>query len=91
MAPFLGAHCRRNNAQPASDAEHAAYELPLGAQLFRRPLEQDFALGQHNMPSCVCRKSNPDILVVQPAENWAAKNVPGPLDGAQDRRILLQG
>ncbi len=38
-----------------------------------------------------CRKSNPDILVVQPAENWAAKNVPGPLDGARDRRILLQG
>jgi hypothetical protein len=40
---------------------------------------------------CACRKSNPDILVVQPAENWAAKNVPGPLDGARDRRILLQG
>jgi hypothetical protein len=41
--------------------------------------------------ACACRKSNPDILVVQPAENWAAKNVPGPLDGARDRRILLQG
>jgi hypothetical protein len=40
---------------------------------------------------CACRKSNPDILVVQPAENWAAKNVPGPLDDARDRRILLQG
>ena len=40
---------------------------------------------------CACRKSNPDILVVQPAENWAAKNVPGPLDGARDWRILLQG
>ncbi len=36
-------------------------------------------------------KSNPDIFVVQPAENWAAKNVPGPLDGARDRRILFQG
>src|SRR5258705_13278004 len=41
--------------------------------------------------ACACRKSNPDILVVQPAENWAAKNVPGPLDGARDWRILLQG
>ena len=40
---------------------------------------------------CAYRKSNPDILVVQPAENWAAKNVPGPLDGARDRRILHQG
>jgi putative ABC transport system substrate-binding protein len=41
--------------------------------------------------ACACRKSNPDILVVQPAENWAAKNVPGPLGGTRDRRILLQG
>jgi hypothetical protein len=24
---------------------------------------------------CACRKSNPNILVVQPAENWAAKNL----------------
>jgi hypothetical protein len=33
-----------------------------------------------------CRKSNPDILVVQPADNWAAKNVPGPLAPASLRR-----
>jgi hypothetical protein len=39
---------------------------------------------------CACRKSNPDILVVQPAENWAAKNLPGPFDGTRERRILLQ-
>ena len=38
--------------------------------------------------ACACRKSKPDILVVQPAENWAAKNVPGPLDGARDRRTI---
>jgi len=30
-------------------------------------------------------------LVVQPAENWAAKNPPSPFDGARERRILLQG
>src|SRR5258705_13665897 len=48
------------------------------------------ALSSPSSP-CACRKSNPDILVVQPAENWAAKNMPGPLDGARDRRILLQG
>jgi hypothetical protein len=28
--------------------------------------------------------------VVQPAENWAAKNLPGPFDGTRERRILLQ-
>ena len=37
-----------------------------------------------------CRKSNPDILVVQPAQDRAAKNGPGQFDGARDRRILLQ-
>jgi hypothetical protein len=41
--------------------------------------------------TCACRKSNPDILVVQPAENWTAKNLPSPFDGARERRILLQG
>jgi hypothetical protein len=44
-----------------------------------------------NDRTCACRKSNADILVVQPAENWAAKNLPGPLDGTRERRILLQG
>src|SRR5258708_3688874 len=36
-------------------------------------------------------KANPDISVVQPAENWEAKNLPGPFDGTRERRILLQG
>src|ERR1700722_3624166 len=39
---------------------------------------------------CACRKSNPNILVVQPAQDRAAKNGPGQFDGARDRRILLQ-
>jgi hypothetical protein len=43
------------------------------------------------LAGCACRKSNPDILVVQPAENWAAKNLPDPFDGTRERRILLQG
>ena len=41
-------------------------------------------------PTCACRKSNSDILVMQPAENGVAKNTPCPLNGARDRRILLQ-
>jgi hypothetical protein len=39
---------------------------------------------------CVCRKSNPNILVVQPAQNQSSKNGPGQFDGARDRRIFLQ-
>ena len=27
---------------------------------------------------CACGKSNPDIFVMQSAEDWAAKNTPGP-------------
>jgi hypothetical protein len=41
--------------------------------------------------TCACRKSNPDILVVQSAQGWATKNVPGAIDGARDRCIFLQG
>jgi hypothetical protein len=40
--------------------------------------------------ACACRKLNPNILVVQPAQDRAAKNGPGQFDGARDRRILLQ-
>ena len=28
---------------------------------------------------------------MQPAQDWATKNVPGAIDGARDRCILLQG
>jgi len=41
--------------------------------------------------SCACRKLNPAILVMQPAQDWATKNAPGAIDGARDRRIFLQG
>ena len=34
---------------------------------------------------------NPAILVMQSAQDWATKNVPGAIDGARDRRIFLQG
>jgi Adenylate and Guanylate cyclase catalytic domain len=40
--------------------------------------------------TCACRKSKPNILVVQPAEDRAAKNGPGQFDSARDRCILLQ-
>jgi DNA-binding transcriptional LysR family regulator len=39
---------------------------------------------------CACRKSKAGILVMEAAENWAAKNTPYPLYGARDRCIFLQ-
>ena len=32
---------------------------------------------------CACRKSNPDIFVMQSAEDWFAKYIPCPLYGAR--------
>ena len=32
---------------------------------------------------CACRKSNPDIFVMQAAEDWAAKNTSCPFYGAR--------
>jgi hypothetical protein len=41
--------------------------------------------------TCACRKLNPAILVMQSAQGWATKNVPGVIDGVRNRRIFLQG
>jgi len=44
--------------------------------------------------SLVCsyafRKSNPAILMVQSAQDRAADDIPGPLNAAMDRGILVQ-
>jgi hypothetical protein len=40
---------------------------------------------------CACRKLNPGIFVMESAQGWATKNVPGAIDGARDRCIFLQG
>ena len=34
--------------------------------------------------------SRSDILVVQPTQNWHGQRLPDGLDGAGDRRVLLQ-
>ena len=41
---------------------------------------------------CACRKLNPGgILVMQSAQGWATKNMPGAIDGARNRCIFFQG
>jgi hypothetical protein len=49
-------------------------------------LQQVFKAGESAfawMPPCAYRKSNPDIFVMQAAEDRAAKNTPCPLYGAR--------
>jgi hypothetical protein len=41
------------------------------------------------LDACACRKSNPDIFVMQSAQNWMTKNVTDVLNGARYRRILM--
>jgi aryl-alcohol dehydrogenase-like predicted oxidoreductase len=40
--------------------------------------------------TCACRQLDPGILVMQPAQDWATKNVLSAIGGARDRCILLQ-
>jgi hypothetical protein len=40
---------------------------------------------------CACRKLNPGISVMESAQDWATKNVPGAIDGARDRCHLSPG
>jgi hypothetical protein len=44
-----------------------------------------------HISTSACHKLNPGILVMQSAQGWATKNVPGAIDGARDRCIFLQG
>jgi hypothetical protein len=39
--------------------------------------------------ACACRKSNPDILVMQPAQDRMAKNVTDGLNGTRYGRVLI--
>src|SRR5258708_37042242 len=65
--------------------------LPSFARLAQDSLKRDPHAGDlYVFRGCACRKSNPNILVVQPAQDRAAKNGPGQFDGARERRILLQ-
>ena len=71
----------------------AAYNRWANARLYAAALDlsdQAYRLHIGVVFGCACRKSNPNILVVQPAQDRAAKNGPGQFDGARDRRILLQ-
>ena len=40
--------------------------------------------------TCPCRKLNPNILMMQSAENWHRKNAPDGLNGARYWRVLVQ-
>ena len=56
-----------------------------------RKLNPGFPVTVYVLEGCACRKLNPGILVMQSAQGWATKNVPGAIDGARDRCIFLQG
>lgn len=48
------------------------------------------AVGSFGILAYACRKSNPDILVVQSTQDRTAKNVSGALNSARCRRIHVQ-
>jgi hypothetical protein len=40
--------------------------------------------------TCPYRKSNPDVLMVQPSEEWVGNDAADGLDRPRNRRILVQ-
>jgi hypothetical protein len=59
--------------------------------------EQRVGIGPQNLSftrtapyPCAYRKSHPAILMVQSAQDRAADDIPGPLNAARDRGILVQ-
>jgi hypothetical protein len=60
-------------------------DLGVGMVGHRRMLRRycGSACSSERTNACACRKSNPNIFVVQSAEDWAAKNAPCPLHGAR--------
>ena len=57
------------------------------------PLVRLFSIGTPEAPSlvnaCACRKSNPDILMMQPAQDGTAKNVTDGPNGTRYWRVLI--
>ena len=43
----------------------------------------DKRVDEFALERCACRKSNPDIFMMQPAEDWATKNTPSPLNSTR--------
>ncbi len=56
--------------------------MPVGAD-WRPNLDVGNCLDVLGKHPCACRKSNPDVLVIQSAEDWAAKNTPCPLNSTR--------
>jgi hypothetical protein len=53
------------------------------AQTATKQAIRDWKQNLDRKASCAYRKSNPDIFVMQSAEDWAAKNTPCPFYGAR--------
>ena len=51
-------------------------------------LERAFVILSVWVKTCPCRKSNPGILMVKPAEDWLCADTSDRLDGPCDRRVL---
>lgn len=43
----------------------------------------DFSIGELSQRTCACRKSNPNILMMQATQDWKAKNTPCSLNRAR--------
>ena len=78
-----GRRLARLDVRSADGGRLSGKRSPPEAASFIRRLRNSQTLARHRQETCACRKSNPNIFVVQSAEDWAAKNTPCPLHGAR--------
>jgi hypothetical protein len=82
----------RNAAVILAETKQTEFaEIVSALDAFKITTEMIRTAGGNESDICACRKLNPGILVMQSAQGWATKNVPGAVDGARDRCIFLQG
>ena len=85
------AQCRSNKGAPGVDGQDFADVEAYGVERWLGELALALREETYRPDPCACRKLNPGILMMQSAQGWATKNVPGAIDFARDRCIFLQG
>ena len=68
--------------------EEDAVREPLGYQLWAGVTAHGHVALRYRAP-CPCRKSDPTVFMMEPAEDGLCNDVTEPLDGAKKRRILV--
>jgi D-erythrulose 4-phosphate isomerase len=81
LLDVVAAHLRAKSDHVVNDLSGLGYYAEIADRV-----ASSVQAGEHDRAilfcGCACRKSNPNILMMQSAEDWAAKNVASSLNAA---------